>query len=327
MARRKLTKQQLSRIKKSQKQRIKDAKQDIQDGETEKLLSGTVVAHFGQALDVEDSDANIIHCKARQNLQLVCGDSVYWLPEEDGSGVITAFEPRRSCLTRSDFHGNIKPVVANVDQVVIVCANKPEFRETLIDQYIIATEQLGITPVVVLNKIDLIDAQDLQKLTHRLTVYSDIGYAVIQISAKQQPSLDKLTAILNNKTSILVGQSGVGKSTIIKHLLPHEQIEIGALSEGSGKGKHTTTVSRLYHLADSGNIIDSPGVRDFGLGEISKQDLLYGFIEFRELIGTCKFKNCTHINEPGCSIIHALERGDIAQSRYDSYRQLFSSRE
>ena len=338
MTKRRLTKQQLSRIKKNQEQRVQDAKQQHQQTTTETDTaelainsdtshSGVIVSHYGQSLDVEDSSGNIIQCKARKNLQqVVCGDRVYWSLNADGSGIITALQDRDSFLTRSDFHGNIKAGAANVDQVVIICASEPEFRETLIDQYIIATELLGVTPVIVLNKIDLLNKSQIDELTSRLSIYSDIGYTLACISAKQHDKLNEFVSILKNKTSILVGQSGVGKSTIIKNLLPEETIEIGELSEASGKGKHTTTVSRLYHLPNDGNIIDSPGVRDFGLGKISQNDLFYGFIEFRPYLGTCKYKNCTHINEPHCGILNALAENKINQGRYDNFQQIFKNR-
>lgn len=337
MTKRRLTKQQQGRIRKNQEHaKQQHIQQDLQqtatdatasENNSETSHSGVIVSHYGQSLDVEDSSGNIIQCKARKNLQqVVCGDRVYWNLNTDGSGVITALRDRDSFLTRSDFHGNIKAVAANVDQVVIICANEPEFRETLIDQYIIATELLGITPIIVLNKIDLLSETQITELTSRLSVYVDIGYTLSSISATQHHQLDEFTSLLKDKTSILVGQSGVGKSTIIKNLLPDETIEIGELSETSGKGKHTTTVSRLYHLSNSGNLIDSPGVRDFGLGEITQNDLFHGFIEFRPYLGTCKYKNCTHINEPHCGILNALAEHKIHQGRYDNFKQIFTNR-
>lgn len=328
MAKRKLTKQQLTRIKKTQDDHLSknNKTQTSQNDETEgKNFPGTIVSHYGKALDVEDTDGHIIQCTARQNLgNLVCGDRILWRKESDTSGVITALEPRQSLLTRSDFHGKIKAVAANIDQVIIVCTHKPLLRESLIDKYLVAIENLGLLARIVFNKTDLLSTHELTEIKHRLSVYSDIGYKISYISAKQDSSIDQLNVVLSKHTSILAGQSGVGKSTIIKLLLPDEDIVIGKLSDAKDKGKHTTTVSRLYHLSGGGNIIDSPGVRDFGIGDINHYEILQGFVEIRPYIGMCKFKNCAHINEPDCAIKEALNAGKINPRRMQSFLQMIA---
>ena len=327
MAKRKLTKQQQLRIKKIQDNRLLQKKEKPNsysniDSESEHL-PGTIVSHYGATLDVEDASGNITLCTTRQNLeQLVCGDSVYWVKGKELSGVITALAPRRTLLARTDNYGKLKPIAANIDQVIIICAPKPMFREALIDRYLVAIECLGIKPLIVLNKVDLLNENETRQFNTQLSNYADIGYQLISICAKSVNGLDQLLSFLNNKTSILVGQSGVGKSTIIKNLLPDEKIKIGKISNTKEKGKHTTTVSRLYHLLTGGNIIDSPGVRDFGLGNLNSDEVINGFVEFRPFIGQCKFKNCTHIHEPDCALLYAKLEGKINRRRLNSYYNL-----
>jgi len=323
MSKRRLTKQQQQRIKKTHDKRLSEAKQELSSDIQSEQQSGVIVSHYGATLDVEDDDGNITQCSARQNIEvLVCGDEVYWSKGDDSSGVITALKPRRTLLARADFYGKIKPVAANIDQVLIIFSSKPMFREELIDHYLIATESLDITPRLVLNKSDLINSDEQAIIDTQLAGFSKIGYPIITTCATTDNGLDQLISLLANKTSILVGQSGVGKSTIIKHLLPDVNIAIGAISETKHKGRHTTTVSRLYHLPTGGNIIDSPGVRDFALGSMSSEKIIYGFIEFRPFIGRCKFKNCTHKHEPDCAFKQALKEGKISQRRLNSYHSM-----
>jgi ribosome biogenesis GTPase len=180
----------------------------------------------------------------------------------------------------------------------------------------------GISPVLVINKIDLLTQDPLEKLKNRLKPYEDIPYSVIYASCKESHGLDNLNKHLQDKTSILVGQSGVGKSSLIQKLLPNEELRIGALSESSGLGQHTTTATRLYHFPAGGELIDSPGVRSFRLGHVGRNQLTDGFIEFRPYQGHCKFSDCRHKTEPDCAIREAVETGKISQERYDSYQRL-----
>jgi len=327
MSKRKLTKQQLSRIKENQDKRLSKGKDKQTDPLSEEFdtehLPGIIVSQYGVTLDVEDTNGNIIKCHARQNLgPIVCGDKVYWNMGQDEKGVVTTLKPRQSLLTRSDYHGNLNPVAPNIDQIIIVCARKPLYREELIDKYLVAAENMGVTPVIAFNKADMLNEKQTGEIKAMLANYSAIGYQAVMVSATQSHGLDDLLSVMDNKTSILAGQSGVGKSTIINYLLPDENVQVGTLSDSKDKGKHTTTVSRLYHLPNSGNIIDSPGVRDFGLRKVGAEEIIYGFIEFRPFIGKCKFKNCAHLKDAGCALQAALHNGQISQRRFDSYQQI-----
>jgi len=333
MAKRKLTRRQTWRVQKIQKERLKRAQ-----SQTDKLneiidnrhlgpeQTGRVVAHYGANLEVEDQFHKTYHCLVRANLPgLVCGDEVVWQQADGDIGVITSLVPRKSLLARPDYHGNLKPVAANIDQMLIVVASEPAMEEDLINRYLVAAELTEISPLIVVNKIDLLGPSARQNLMARLNNYRSIDYPIIFTSTQQQDGLNDLRQSLTGKTSVFVGQSGVGKSSLIKSLIPDADIRIGELSSASGLGKHTTSVTILYHLDHSGSIIDSPGVREFGLGNVDLKTLAHGFVEFRSLLGQCKFKDCQHQQEPDCAIKRAVTNGEISQARYASFLRLIKT--
>jgi len=226
-------------------------------------------------------------------------------------------------LVRPGFADKIKPVAANISLIGIVIAPQPEPQEKLIDSYLVAAEHLKIRPLLVCNKSDLFDKQQEQAWRDRFSVYTDIGYEWLMTSAKQSQGIEKLRYRLRDNISILVGQSGVGKSSLINALIPDIQIRTGDLSSQIGKGQHTTSYSALYHLPDSnGDLIDSPGVRDFRLGHLAAADIEQGFIEFRPCLGKCRFSDCKHLNEPDCAIRAAVDRGDISSRRLADFFEI-----
>lgn len=333
MAKRKLTRRQAWRVQKIQKERLKRARSGADKAEhliTSQQLGpeqqGRIVAHYGANLDVEDAQGKVHHCLVRANLPgLVCGDRVIWQQSGEDIGIITSLVPRQSMLARTDYHGQLKPVAANIDQILIVAAPLPALDEDLINRYLVAAELTEIKPVIVINKIDLLDTARLQALSSRLSIYRQIGYPIIYTSTEQRDGLRELVACLSGKTSIFVGQSGVGKSSLIKTLIPDANVRIGELSKSSGLGKHTTSVTVLYHLKNTGEIIDSPGVREFGLGNVTPQQLARGFVEFSRFLGTCKFKDCKHLQEPDCAIKRAVDNGEISAVRFASFQRLVKS--
>ncbi|SDM01039.1 ribosome biogenesis GTPase [Modicisalibacter muralis] len=333
MNKRKLSRQQRWRIEKIQAERAARAdKQDAREaasleaGEYGPETPGRVIAHFGRTLDVQAPDEAALHrCHLRANLDgLVTGDRVFWRQARDGSGVVVARDTRDNVLERPDPSGRLKPVAANIGQILIVFAVEPAPHANLIDRYLVAAEATGITPVLVLNKIDLLPESggELGKLLAR---YAALGYAVVEATTQGEHGLDALHDRLTGRTSAFVGQSGVGKSSLIDRLLPDEALRIGALSADSRKGTHTTTTARLYRLPAGGELIDSPGIREFGLTHLDEQQVTEGFIEFRELLGRCRFRDCRHRNEPGCALLSAVERGDILGERFASYRRILDS--
>lgn len=330
MGKRKLNRRQQWRIEKIQQERQQRAARKAARGtptDSDSLSlgeeqQGLLIANFGTSVEVEDERGEVYRCLLRQNLPpLVTGDRVVWQTTQEG-GVVSALLPRRSVLSRPDSSGEQKPVAANIDQILVVAAPAPEFSPELIDQYLAVAELTGITPVLVFNKIDLIDTEKQAAVNELLQRYRGIGYEIVETSTKQQHGLDALRQQLKNMTSVFVGQSGVGKSSLVKALLPHHEIAVGELSQQSGLGQHTTSTSRLYHLSDGGELIDSPGVRDFRLWPMSCSELAQGFREFANYLGHCRFRDCRHEVEPECALREAVERGEISQCRLESYLRL-----
>ena len=329
MAQRRLSQRQIARIEQLHQQRRERAaaRQSTTDAP---LLSaeqpGLVLANFGPHLVLEDSQGQLHRCSVRQNLgTLVSGDRVIWQAAEDGAGVVTALEARRSLLTRSGYAGRSKAVAANLDQVLVVLAPLPVPTPSLIDRYLVAIERLGVAAALVLNKADLLDAEYAAALEDLLGVYPALGYPLIHTSTHSQQGLAPLRAALAGHTSILVGQSGVGKSSLIQALLPEQSLRTQAISATTGLGTHTTTTSMLYHLPEGGDLIDSPGVRSFELEQLDLATLERGFRELAPLLGQCRFSNCGHTVEPGCALRTAVEQGEIDERRLDSYLQLRAS--
>lgn len=320
MARRKLSQQQKRRIHAHQKRRLAraEAPEATADESGEK---GLVVAHHGRLVDVEDAGGERHSCHFRANLeQLVVGDRVAWRPvPESGEGVVVALAPRDSELRRPDPYGNLKPVAANVDLIVIVFAPLPAPSTVMLDRYLVAAELSGVRPLLLLNKTDLLDDDSRPLFEEIRDLYLQVGYPVLEASATHTRGLDELRRRLAGHTSVLVGQSGVGKSSLVNALLPDAGLETADISDNSGLGQHTTTTARLFHLPEGGDLIDSPGIREFGLWHITEKELLRGYPELAELATQCRFRNCSHHHEPGCALQRAAEDGTIDAERLDNF--------
>jgi len=330
MSKRKISNRQAWRLKKIQDERLERA-QKKQHHETEHLTpeqlgheqSGLVIANYGVKLIVEDESNCHRVCHARQNLgSIVVGDRVAWQRIDENTGVVVACKPRDNLLERPMTSGETKAVAANIEQIIILFSPFPELQSTLLDQYLVATEEAKIKAIIIANKIDLFLDQQHAEVNKLLRIYEEIGYTTHSISVKQNIGIQELRLLLRNQTSILVGQSGVGKSSTINTLLPDINIQVGELSQNTHLGKHTTSASRLYHLSGGGSIIDSPGVRDFGLWNIPTPHIIFGFKEFKQHLGRCKFSNCTHKQEPDCAIKIAVENGLIHPQRLANYQAI-----
>lgn len=333
----KLNKLQSRRIKQNHNKRLDSKKNPAIDWDQDSLgplESGTVISRYGQHADIEDSAGKILLCDIRRTVKsLICGDRILWrrakitenTAQSDRQGVIEAVEDRDSILTRPDFYDGVKPIAANINQIIIVSAILPDFTPNIIDRYLVAAEDVEIAPVILLNKIDLMDEQIRAQIEKFQQIYQSIGYDFHIASNETGQGIDNLQQLLTDNISIFVGQSGVGKSSLTNSLLPDTNISTKAVSENSRLGQHTTTVARLYHFPKGGQLIDSPGIREFGLWHLEPDRVTWCFKEFREYLGSCKFRDCKHKTDPGCSIREAVEQGHIHQERFDSYHRIIQS--
>lgn len=279
---------------------------------------GLVVAAHGRQYLVELADGSTRLCFPRgKKSELACGDRVQIGEAGDGRGVVEKVAERTSLLYRSNEFRQ-KLIAANVTQIVVVVATEPSFSDELVTRCLIAADSQGIRPLIVLNKCDL--TARLPAARDALAVYRRLGYAVVELSARAGG--EALLPMLRGQTSVLVGQSGMGKSTLLNALVPDANAATREISEALDSGKHTTTHARLYHLdADSG-LIDSPGLQSFGLHHLDLATLEAAFPEFRPLLGRCRFRDCRHDREPDCAFTAALARGDIDGRRFACYRAL-----
>ncbi|MDP2180182.1 ribosome small subunit-dependent GTPase A [Methylicorpusculum sp.] len=283
------------------------------------LIEGLVISHLGQGIAVQYNDT-IILCQPRRKLETVAvGDRVLWRLSSPDQGSIEEILPRRSLLIRPSSNGKIRPVAANIDRVFVVVAVEPFCDFLLIDQYLAVCENRDIDAAIILNKIDLVLPE---ALLAELDIYSRLGYPFYTVSTYDHRGLDSLNSALKDQTSILAGQSGVGKSSLTKTLIPDLDLKTKTLSETTRHGRHTTTAATLYHLPGGGDLIDSPGVAIFGLAGLTERHLAYGFRDFQPYIDQCQFNDCRHDKDKGCAIRVAIEKGDISASRYQRFLKL-----
>lgn len=281
------------------------------------LQTGRVIASFGRSYRVELHNGATVECATRgKRSDAACGDQVSVRVSGNNSGVIESILPRKTLLYRSDANRE-KLIAANVTQAVIVLAAVPNFYHDLVNRCLAACEHASITPLIVLNKNDLPQSS---AAWDALAVYRTLGYRVMRLSAKQD--VTPLAPLLEHHTSVLVGQSGMGKSTLVNRLVPGAALRVAELSAALDSGKHTTTGARLLHINTDSHLIDSPGLQVFGLHHIGLEDAAHAFVEFRPWLGQCRFRDCTHRVEPGCAIDQAQREGRIAASRLTTYRAL-----
>jgi len=272
------------------------------------------------------ADGRRMDCAFRRQVgRPYCGDRVRIGIADDGSAAVEAIHPRRNEFARADGQQRRHAIAANLDQVLIVIATDPLPSRDLVERYLLAVHSLGIEPAIVLNKVDLEPADPASpgaEVIGRLDDYRALGYAVAETSCKAAPGISALAPLLGGRTSILVGQSGVGKSSLVRKLLPDLDIQVGELSRATGKGTHTTTATTLYVLPDGGYLMDSPGVWEYGLWRLEDAEIAAGFVEFLPWLGQCRFNDCLHDSEPACAIKAAVDHGDIRAWRYHSYLRL-----
>lgn len=284
-------------------------------------IHGEIIAAFGRHFLVKTADDATLTCVLRgKKSAAACGDQVEICQTAPGQGVIERVLPRSTLLYRSDISRE-KLVAANATQIIIVVAAVPSFSEELINRCLVAAENQQLGVLIVLNKTDLMEPS--KAALDRLSLYRELGYNLLPISARNDVKL--LLPYLEDHLSVLMGQSGMGKSTIINALVPAAERATADISATLDAGRHTTTHARLYHLDRNTRIIDSPGVQQFGLQHLSIEDIAWGFGEFRSHIGKCRFNNCRHLSEPGCALAAAVQENKVNVRRFDLYHKLITS--
>lgn len=294
-------------------------------------IAGRIVAAHGRHYVVFTESGQRLVCFTRgKKSEAACGDQVDVEATGSGQGVIAAIRPRRNLLSRSNSF-RTKLVAANLDQLAIVVATSPPFSEELLGRTIVAATSIDVPVRILLNKMDLVDRVDTARET--LALYTSLGYAVDEISVRADADHTRATLMPHfaDRTTLLVGQSGMGKSSLLNLLVPDAQAAIREISEALQTGKHTTTDARLYRLASTdgssenahgGALIDTPGFQEFGLAHLTPGTIERAFPELRAFLGQCRFVNCMHLQEPGCAIIEARDHGAITPRRYDLFAKL-----
>jgi ribosome biogenesis GTPase / thiamine phosphate phosphatase len=286
-------------------------------------VGGLVIAAHGRHYLVAPEDGGaMLQCFPRgKRSEVAVGDRVIYEPTSADQGVIVEIGERRNLLYRSDQYKS-KLFAANLDQLLIVLATEPHFSEDLLGRALVAAEANELQPLIVLNKTDV--EIELPGARKRLARYQALGYTVVELSIKTQPEAAHaaLEEHLHGHATLLLGQSGMGKSTLVNLVVPNAEVATREISTALNSGRHTTTFTRLYPLPDGGALIDSPGFQEFGLHHLTEGRLERAFPEFRPLLPNCRFYNCHHLQEPGCAILEAVADGRIAPARHALYAQL-----
>ncbi len=303
-------------------------------------MRGTVIKSTGSWYTVLSENETLIECRVKGVFRIkgikttnpiAVGDYVKFAMEADGRGMIHAIEDRKNYIIRKSINLSKQShiIAANVDQaLLIVTLAAPRTSAGFIDRFLLTAEAYHIPTILIFNKDDLFeDAESAKELTNFIAIYEHIGYACHKISAIKNTAIDLLIQLTKDKTSLLSGHSGVGKSTLINVMDKKLNLRVGEISEIHRKGKHTTTFAEMHPLSHGGFIIDTPGIKELGLVDMEKEEISDYFPEMRALKNQCKFNNCVHLNEPNCAVIAAVKNGAIATSRYNSYVGIINGKE
>lgn len=301
--------------------------------DTSVCIEGRVLRVQGLVSLVQFADSSVRQCATRRLLKtlstdqrhvIAAGDRVWVRPSGDDEGIIERVEPRKGVLSRNS-RGRQHVLVTNVDQLLIVTsAAQPRLKPNLLDRYLVTAERAKIEPILCINKVDLVDRGDLQPL---VGVYSQLGYRVLQVSAAAGWGMDEFRCILRGRASVLTGQSGVGKSSLLNIIEPGLALRVQQVSTESEKGKHTTTTSELIPLSMGGFVIDTPGIRQFRLWDVVPAELAGFFRDLRPFVSHCRYPDCTHTHEEPCAVKDAVAEGAIDVRRYESYLQIHAGDE
>ncbi len=301
-------------------------------------MKGTVIKSTGSWYIVRDERGELTDCRIKGNFRIkgikstnpiAVGDKVVFEYEaNENYGIINEIEVRKNYIIRKSVNLSKQThiIAANIDQaMLVVTLASPRTSTGFIDRFLATAEAYSITSILVFNKYDLYDEEQKQYLYELITVYEKAGYVCIVTSIVESKNIDVVGKILKGKTTLLAGHSGVGKSTLINAAESDLQLRIGELSSAHDKGKHTTTFAEMHPLKEGGYIIDTPGIKEFGMVDMDKKNIAHYFPEMRALLNQCRFDNCTHVNEPGCAVKLAVEKGEIALFRFENYLNILGS--
>lgn len=302
-------------------------------------MHGLIIKNTGSWYTVKTDDGRIVECKVKGNFRLkgirstspvAVGDYVDIIMNPEGTALISAIDDRKNYIIRkaSNLSKQSQIIAANLDQaLLIITIKQPETSTTFIDRFLAGAEAYRVPVVLVFNKTDLLNDDERRYQQQMVELYETIGYPCIEISAETGMGIDQLQTLLKQKVTLVSGNSGVGKSTLINAIIPHADQRTAEISNAHGTGMHTTTFSEMIELAEGGYLIDTPGIKGFGTFDIEREELTSYFKEIFEFSKDCKFNNCTHTHEPGCAVLQAVENHYISVSRYQSYLNMLEDKD
>ncbi len=303
------------------------------------MLKGLVIKSTGKWYEVRGNDHKTYQCQVRGKIRLegrsttnpvAAGDIVDFDIENESEGNITHIHQRKNYIIRKSVNlsKEAQIIAANLDQAfLVITITRPQTTPGFIDRFLVTADAYQIPVVLIFHKMDQYDKDELEDVEELISVYEKIGFPVVRASLVSKVGLDVLEKLLAKKITLISGHSATGKSSLINHFIPGKDLRIGEVSEASNKGQHTTTFAEMHELPIGGYVVDTPGIKGFGLVDIPKDELHHHFTEFFQLLPNCKYHNCLHLNEPGCAVQKALESGEISPSRYNSYVSMYHDEE